>query len=71
MRYFSRVWTKNKNRLKIFDKKNSIKIAFLATFLKVVAKNRAFGNNLIFLQQVFNFGGGGTFPFVGQPKNST
>ena len=28
---------------------------FLATFGKVVAKNRAFGNNTIFLQQFFQF----------------
>ena len=28
-------------------------------FGKVVAKNRAFGNNFIFLKQFFNFGGGG------------
>ena len=32
---------------------------FLATFGKVVAKNRAFGNNNIFLQQFFQFRGGG------------
>ena len=36
---------------------------FLATFGKVVAKNRAFGNNTIFLQQFFQFRvEGGTFP---------
>ena len=35
---------------------------FLTIFGKVVAKNRAFGNNIIFLQQFFPFRGGGTFP---------
>ena len=32
-------------------------IEFLATLGKVVAKNRAFGNNIIFLQQFFQFRG--------------
>ena len=32
---------------------------FLSIFGRVVAKNRAFVNNIIFLQQFFNFGGGG------------
>ena len=31
-------------------------------FGKVVAKNRAFGNNIIFLQQFFSISGGVTFP---------
>ena len=34
------------------------KIEFLASFGKVVAKNRSFGNNTIFLQQFFRFRGG-------------
>ena len=37
-------------------------MAFLATFGKVVAKNGAFGNNAIFLQEFFQFRGSGTFP---------
>ena len=36
-------------------------MGFLATFGKVVAKNGAFGNNTIFLQQLFSISGG-TFP---------
>ena len=32
---------------------------FLTIFGKVVAKNRAFGNNIIFLQQFFSISGGG------------
>ena len=32
-----------------------------------MAKSRAFGNNIIFLQQFFNFGGGGTFPLFPLP----
>ena len=31
-------------------------------FFKIVAKNRAVGNNTIFLQQFFRFRGGGGFP---------
>ena len=37
-------------------------LKILATFEKVVAKNRAFGNNIIFLQHFSISGGGGTFP---------
>ena len=47
--------------LKFFDK-NSLKIEFLSICGKVVAKNRAFGNNIIFLQQIFSILGRGTFP---------
>ena len=43
------------------------KIEFLASFGKVVAKNRAFGNNTIFLEQFFRFRGGGTFPVFPPP----
>ena len=42
--------------LKIFDK-TSTKIEFLAHFGNVVATNIAFGNNIIFLQQLFQFQG--------------
>ena len=43
--------------LTIFDE-NSIEILIFYLFLvKVVAKNIAFGNNIIFLQQFFRFGG--------------
>ena len=38
-----------------------MKIEFLMIFGKVVAKNRAFGNNIIFQQQFFPFRGG-AFP---------
>ena len=41
-----------------FWQKFNRKIEFLATFGKVVAKNRAFGNNIIFLQ-FLKFRGGG------------
>ena len=60
---FSRVWTKNKllrhfwENFVIFWWKFSRKIAFLNIIGKVVAKNRAFGNNIIFLQQFFQFRG--------------
>ena len=33
---------------------------FLTIFGKVVAKNRAFGNNIIFQQQFFSLSGGGS-----------
>ena len=42
----------------IFDKKFNRKIEFLASFGKVVAKNRAFGNNTIFYNNLFDYGGG-------------
>ena len=42
-----------------FDIHSIGKIEFLTIFGKVVAKNRAFGNNIIFLQQFFPFRGGG------------
>ena len=41
----------------IFWWKFNRKIAFLIIFGKFVTKNRAFGNNTIFLQQFFGFGG--------------
>ena len=66
---FSRVWTKNTNcweNLTNF-RKFFIKIQWenwiVNAFGKVVAKNRAFGNNIIFLQQFFSISGWrGTFP---------
>ena len=39
---------------------------FLTIFGKVVAKNRAFGNNFIFLQQFFSIWEG-TFPMFPPP----
>ena len=57
---FSRVWTKNTNCwdiLKFFDKNSLEKLIFLSIFGKVVAKNRAFGNNNIFPHQSFQFRG--------------
>ena len=59
---FSRVWTKDENCLeilKVFDE-NSIEnlnfyFIFNFIFQKRVTKNRAFGNNTIFLQQFFRF----------------
>ena len=52
--------------LKFFDE-NSIEtlnflFLFFIFFRKFVTKNRAFGNNTIFLQQFFRFRGGGEFP---------
>ena len=66
--HFFRVWTKKRiywklwENFEIFWWQFNRKIEFLASFGKVVAKNRAFGNNTIFLQQSFRFRGGGTFP---------
>ena len=46
--------------LKFFDENSLEKLNFLFLFF---TKNRAFGNNTIFLQQFFRFrGGGGNFP---------
>ena len=50
--------------LKIFDKSSFEKIEFLTIFGKVVAKNRAFENNIIFLQHFFQFRGGGNVLYV-------
>ena len=61
---FSRVWTKTSNCWEILRKvcnfwwKFNRKIEFLSIFGKVVAKNRSFGNNIIFLQQFFPGSGG-------------
>ena len=55
---FLRVWTKNANCwkiLKIFDE-NSIEKCYFY-FGKFGTKNRAFGNNTIFLQHFFSVGG--------------
>ena len=67
---FSRVWAKNTNFgnfekfSKIFDKNSIGKFSeFLTIFGKVVAKNRAFGNTIIFLLQFFPFRGGDV-PYV-------
>ena len=58
----ARVWTRSINCTKGFDEilkildENSIeKLSFKVSFGKVDAKNRAFGNNIIFLQQFFQF----------------
>ena len=70
---FLRVCTKNANCLEILRKfwnflmkilsKNSI--YFFLLFRKFVTKNRAFGNNTIFLRQFFRFRGGiPPFPFA-------
>ena len=57
---FSRVWTKNTIVLgnsekisKIFDENSMQKLHFYLFLGKFVAKNRNFGNNIIFLQQFF------------------
>ena len=56
------------NLLGNFEKiSKNFEIEFLTIFGKVVAKNRAFGNNIIFLQQFFQFRGGGTFPVSPPP----
>ena len=61
---FSRVWTKNaivwgkfEKILKIFDENSMEKLNFYLFLGKFVAKNRNFGNNIIFLQHFFRFWG--------------
>ena len=57
---FWRVWKKNANCLeilRILDEKSIEKLNFYFYFGKFVTKNRAFGNNTIFLQQCFRFRG--------------
>ena len=70
-----RIWTKNtllgnfEKVLKIFDEVSIEKLNFYFIFIfnfifrKCVTKNRAFGNNTIFLQQFFRFRGGGISRF--------
>ena len=48
--------------LEIFDENSIEKLNFYLFLGKVVAKNRAFGNNIIFLQHFFRLGGGGSSP---------
>ena len=45
--------------MKIFDENSIEKLNFYLFLGKVVAKNRAFGNNINFLQQFFPVRGGG------------
>ena len=44
------------------EKLNFLFFLFFLFFLKFVTKNRALGNNTIFLQQFFRFRGEGNFP---------
>ena len=62
---FSRGWTKNticwgnfEKILKLFDENSIEKLNLYLFFVKYVAKNRNFGNNIIFLQQFFPVRGG-------------
>ena len=77
MRSFFAVWTKNTTCWEIlrdfwkFLIKFNRNIEFLTIFGEVVAKNRAFGNNIIFLQQFFPFRGEGIFPPFPPPGNAT
>ena len=61
---FSRVWTKNtiiwgnfEKIFKILDENSMEKSNFYLFFGKSVAKNRNFGNNIIFPQHFFRYGG--------------
>ena len=46
-------WGNFEKMLKIFDENSIEKLNFYLFLGKVVAKNRAFGNSIIFLQQIF------------------
>ena len=66
---FSRIFDEKRKALgnfekivKIFDENAIEKLNFFIFIRKFVTKNRAFGNNTIFLQQFFRFRGGGNFP---------
>ena len=52
------------NILEIFDENSIEKLNFYLFLGKVVAKNRAFGNNIIFLQQFFPVRGGVQTPLT-------
>ena len=75
---FSRVWTKNticwgnfEKILKLFDENSIEKLNLYLFFGKFVAKNRNFGNNIIFLQQFFPVRGGGSNPQTPPPAYAT
>ena len=59
---------------KIFDENSIEKLHFLIIFGKLVTKNRAFGNNPIFLQEFFRIRGGGEnlphFPPLNPPMHA-
>ena len=65
MRYFfarldeKQLWGNFEKIQEIFDENSIEKLNFYLFFGKSVAKNRAFGNNIIFLQQFFPVRGGG------------
>ena len=74
MRSFFAIWTKKHKLLgnfekKIFDENSIEKLNFIMIFGIFVTKNRAFGNNTIFLQQFFRLRGGG-FPLP-PPKSAS
>ena len=61
----------------IFDENSIEKLNFYLFLGKVVPKNRAFGNNIIFIQRIFSGSGGGLNPpnhpwsrhcFKGRPR---
>ena len=71
---FSRVGTKNticwgnfEKILNLFDDNSIEKLNLYLFFGKFVAKNRNFGNNIIFLQQFFPVRGGGGFKPTNPP----
>ena len=74
---FSGVWTINticwgnfEKTLKLFDENSIVKLNLYLFFGKFVAKNRNFGNNIIFLQQFFS-GSGGFKPPTPPPAYAT
>ena len=54
----SKVFGNFDKTLEIFDENSIQKLNFYLFLGKVVARNRAFGNNIIVLQQIFPLGGG-------------
>ena len=63
---FEKIW-------KIFDENSIEKLNFYLFLGKFVAKNRNFGNNIIFLQQFFPVRGGGSNPppaYATAPKDT-
>ena len=73
-----RVWTENtigretfEKTLKFFDENSIEKLNFYLALGNIVAKNRSFGNIIIFLQQYFPVRGAGFDPPPIPPEYAT
>ena len=63
-------WGNSEKILKLFDENSIEKLKLYLFFGQFVAKNRNFGNNIIFLQQFFFRFGGGSNPHPPPPQGT-